>query len=275
MPRNGSGVYSKPAGTTAAANTTIESAKYNSTIDDLVQDANTARPIVAGGTGATSKAGATTALEAVSYGAAQTLTTPQKTQAVGNIEAVSYGAAQTLTASQKNQALSNIGVAWERIGGLVTATAGSTQVAWTDLSAYRFLRLKFDLTPASSTALGIRASTDNGSTYKSGATDYKRHGDFIANGTWGSLGLADANIVPLAAHTLAVNTVSGEVLIDTFNVSGLSSIAVNTTYQGTTAGFVSCRIGGLSVFSGAKNAFQLVATAGSFEGRFSLEGLRA
>lgn len=62
MPRNGSGVYSKPAGTTAAPNTTIESAKYNSTIDDLVSDANTARPIVAGGTGATSASAARTGL---------------------------------------------------------------------------------------------------------------------------------------------------------------------------------------------------------------------
>lgn len=55
MPRNGSGVYSKPAGTTAVPNTTIESAKYNSTIDDIAADLNLARPVVAGGTGATSK----------------------------------------------------------------------------------------------------------------------------------------------------------------------------------------------------------------------------
>ena len=40
MPRNGSGVYSKPAGTTAVPNTTIESAKYNATIDDIVDDLN-------------------------------------------------------------------------------------------------------------------------------------------------------------------------------------------------------------------------------------------
>lgn len=62
IPRNGSGIYSKPAGTTAVASTTIESAKYNSVIDDLVTDANTPRPVVAGGTGATSAAGALTAL---------------------------------------------------------------------------------------------------------------------------------------------------------------------------------------------------------------------
>lgn len=62
MPRNGSGVFSKPAGTTAVAGTTIESSKYNQTIDDLVNDANLARPVVAGGTGATTAAGARTAL---------------------------------------------------------------------------------------------------------------------------------------------------------------------------------------------------------------------
>ena len=64
IPRNGSGIYSKPAGTTAVASTTIESAKYNSVIDDLVTDANTARPIVAGGTGATTAGAALTALGA-------------------------------------------------------------------------------------------------------------------------------------------------------------------------------------------------------------------
>lgn len=62
MPRSGAGVYSKPAGTTAVSGTTISSSDYNSTIDDLVTDANTARPVVAGGTGSTTASGARTAL---------------------------------------------------------------------------------------------------------------------------------------------------------------------------------------------------------------------
>jgi archaellum component FlaF (FlaF/FlaG flagellin family) len=58
MPRDGSGVYSLPAGTTASPNTTIESAKYNAFGADLVVDANAARPITAGGTaGATAVEG--------------------------------------------------------------------------------------------------------------------------------------------------------------------------------------------------------------------------
>lgn len=52
MPRDTSGVYSKPAGTTAEANTVIASATFNSVNDDFVQDANTDRPVSAGGTGA-------------------------------------------------------------------------------------------------------------------------------------------------------------------------------------------------------------------------------
>ena len=62
MPRDGSGVYSAPAGTTATPNTTIESAKYNALVSDLVSDANAARPVTAGGTGATSKQAAVDAL---------------------------------------------------------------------------------------------------------------------------------------------------------------------------------------------------------------------
>lgn len=63
MPRDGSGIYSKPVGTTAVTSTTIESAKYNAAVDDFVTDANTPRPIVAGGTGASSVSAAQTALK--------------------------------------------------------------------------------------------------------------------------------------------------------------------------------------------------------------------
>jgi hypothetical protein len=65
MSRDGFGIYSKPAGTTAVSGTTIDSAKYNATIDDLVSDANAARPITAGGTGATDAATARTNIGAV------------------------------------------------------------------------------------------------------------------------------------------------------------------------------------------------------------------
>ncbi len=62
MPLNGQGTASKPANTTAVAGATIESAKFNSVIDDIYQIFNTARPIAYGGTGATSASAARTSL---------------------------------------------------------------------------------------------------------------------------------------------------------------------------------------------------------------------
>ena len=57
MPLNGSDVASKPAGTTAVTGTTIESAKYNSAIDDIYSIFNTVRTIATGHTGASTVAG--------------------------------------------------------------------------------------------------------------------------------------------------------------------------------------------------------------------------
>ena len=65
MSRNGSGVYSLPAGSAAVDNAIIDPVVFNTLISDLESDANTARPIVAGGTGATTAAAARTNLGAI------------------------------------------------------------------------------------------------------------------------------------------------------------------------------------------------------------------
>lgn len=54
MPRDGSNIYHRPPGTDGIPDTTIESAKYNAFVADVEQDLNLPRPIVAGGTGASS-----------------------------------------------------------------------------------------------------------------------------------------------------------------------------------------------------------------------------
>ena len=63
MPRNSNGVYTKPANTAAAPNTTITSSQFNTTVDDLVTDLNAARPVSAGGTGAQNVTDARAALD--------------------------------------------------------------------------------------------------------------------------------------------------------------------------------------------------------------------
>jgi len=62
MSRNGSGVYSLPAGSTITNGDTSDATDLNSPFADLESDANTARPVVAGGTGASTAADARTNL---------------------------------------------------------------------------------------------------------------------------------------------------------------------------------------------------------------------
>lgn len=63
MPRNGSGVYIPPVGTDAVSGTTIESVPFNTLRADIAADLNLPRPISAGGTAATTAAGARTNLD--------------------------------------------------------------------------------------------------------------------------------------------------------------------------------------------------------------------
>lgn len=58
MPRNGQGVYSLPPNTAAVTGQTIASAPYNTVNNDIANDLNAARPVTAGGTGATNAADA-------------------------------------------------------------------------------------------------------------------------------------------------------------------------------------------------------------------------
>ncbi len=51
MPRNGSGVYSLPPGSTFSPNTLIQSSVVNGINNDIATDLNTVRPIASGGTG--------------------------------------------------------------------------------------------------------------------------------------------------------------------------------------------------------------------------------
>ncbi len=68
MPLNGAGLASKPAGTTAVSNTTIESSKMNSVIDDIYNIFNTVRPVAYGGTGGATVSATKTALSIESKG---------------------------------------------------------------------------------------------------------------------------------------------------------------------------------------------------------------
>lgn len=73
------GVYSLPAGSSFTPNTTIESSKVNAMTADIEADLNVARPILAGGTGATTAVGANDGLNTTSSNIASASTTDLST----------------------------------------------------------------------------------------------------------------------------------------------------------------------------------------------------
>lgn len=198
MSRNGSGVYSKPAGTTAVANTTILSAKFNEVIDDIVTDLNTARPVVAGGTGATTVATAQTALSVdnkvvfttKSAGYTAVGTDNNATLRFSTGATLSLTAAATLAANWHLTVIADGGDVIidpngaELIDGAATVTIpnGYTAEIYCDGSAFRTNRLwstlqtayqplDADLTAIAAAGVGLHANYLSGFTISNNATD--------------------------------------------------------------------------------------------------------
>lgn len=122
MPRNGSGVYSLPAGTdNFVALTVIESAKIDAITADLQTDANTARPITAGGTGGATVIAANDALQTqgTDIASAATLVLTTATGPMIDITGTTTVTAVTLTTGKQRMA---------RAVGAFTLTASASLV---------------------------------------------------------------------------------------------------------------------------------------------------
>ena len=111
MPRDGSGIYHTPPGTDGVPDTTIDSAKYNTNVHDVETDLNTPRPIVAGGTGATSADDALTNLKAEKYA-----------QVVTNWDSMDWMAGSFYAASTASGAAPVAGHAFAGIAYMANAT---------------------------------------------------------------------------------------------------------------------------------------------------------
>ncbi|WP_027036515.1 hypothetical protein [Mesorhizobium ciceri] len=121
MPRAG-GVYSAPPGTAGTPNTTIESAKYNALVADLVADANAARPLTAGGSGATTAVGGSD-----NFNAAGTSMASAATVNLAN----ATGVAVTVTGTVAITAFGTVAAGAERVltfAGILTLTHNATSL---------------------------------------------------------------------------------------------------------------------------------------------------
>jgi len=161
---------------------------------------------------------------------------------------------------------------WEMIGDF-TVAALSASLSVTDLSAYRKLRISSNVTPSATAQFFLRTSTNNGSSYDSGATDYTWQ---VILGRTSSVtaGSAQAAGVALFASTPdASSAATFEVIIENFNKAAvMQAIANSFSVSGalTSVGMS----GGARVAATARNALQILPASGTFSGQITVEGIR-
>jgi len=163
-------------------------------------------------------------------------------------------------------------VMWEALGKYTLSAASSLSV--TDLSLYRVLRITGSLLPSAATVgLFIRSSTNNGSSYDSGAADYTNQ---TLVGAGGSAAAANTTDSGLAITKQTLTAISFETILFNFNASGNNMHANSKVYTNLSAGGVSTESNGAQRTSGtARNAFQLFPSGVvTLTGALTVEGIR-
>lgn len=323
MPRNGQNIYSKPAGTTAVSGTPIDSTDYNDTIDDLVADANAARPITAGGTGGVTPAAARTGLEldkkvvyaaksanytavaddnnaVLRFTAAATLSLTAAATLAANwhITVVADGGAVTIdpNGSETINGLATIGIpngssasiicdgsnfftvinsdAWVTIGAPVVFS-GQSNVDWLNLGNYRRLRLVIDCAISSAGGLRLQVSTNNGSSFIAGASDYAF--SFLSQAGTGVGGGEPATASGLLLSNQNADSgtyMNATVDVGNFNQNLPCTHKADNIYTAS-GGIRRDLVYGYTAASAARNALRLAPSAGVLSGgQVLLQGLR-
>lgn len=120
MSRNVSGVYSLPAGYRVVNGDTSDAAQHTPPLEDIAADLNAARPIVAGGTGAATPAGARASLRVPSGVEFPDRTAAEAATVASDVRQISYldtGRVVTLTRDPAGTDLTTLdGAKWSHIG---------------------------------------------------------------------------------------------------------------------------------------------------------------
>jgi hypothetical protein len=188
-------------------------------------------------------------------------------------------------ASTALAARANLGLAWELIG-TTTVSSSTATIDFTDLSAYRRLRMSGYVIPATDNVfIFLRTSSNNGSTYDAGASAYSHVSVRGTNSTATGFGLG----------TNTTGAASG------IQISGTSAVGALSANEGTTfaleihefnqtlfakvnghfytivedASILTGAFGGHRVENVARNALRIVASSGNISRAFvTLEGIR-
>ncbi len=168
---------------------------------------------------------------------------------------------------------------WEDVGVFNPTSTLSLDV--TGLSAYSMIRVEGYLVPTTdSTQLGLRTSTNNGSSFDGGASDYSWTGHFSngssvatsadADDTWISLSVGNANI-----GNVTTEGVHLDLLMTRFNASNHMILSGVVTVIRDNGSVMPMQVGGKRLSTSARDAFQFRFNTGNIAvGKISVRGLR-
>lgn len=165
---------------------------------------------------------------------------------------------------------------WELIGS--ATPSGASSVNFTDLSAYRSIWLHGKLAPSTDGVnIGVRTSTDNGSNYDAGASDYGEQ-FFRARATT-LAGVAAAQTMFVLNSTGLIGNAANESIafdcwIDDFNQSTYALFHSVAHHLGTSTDANLAVNGSTRTSTTARDAVRVVASSGNISGKVWAFGLR-
>lgn len=154
--------------------------------------------------------------------------------------------------------------AWETIfDGTVSAAAAYN---FTDLGGYRELEISGYLVPASDTQVFMRTSTNNGSSYDSGASDYSNMNYGVNSLAASVLNYTDTSVIYLSVNVPVESTSSVGLQFQArtfnWNRAALSVWQGNVTFQRETGGLIGTTLNAWRANTVARNALTIFSGGG-------------
>lgn len=161
---------------------------------------------------------------------------------------------------------------WELISDVTVS--GAATIPFTNLGAFRKIRISGKLSPSSNSQIKIRTSVNNGVSYDSAASDYAYQlttntGTTVA--TQGSSANTEMFLCPSAVDAGGAGCFSA--IYEAFNKAEFGHIHGDCSAN-TSGVLLLGQIAGQRNTNTAKNAFQILSSAGTFIGTVTVEGIR-
>jgi hypothetical protein len=200
----------------------------------------------------------------------------------GRAAASGTGDPVDLTAQEARAA---IGVGWELIG-TTTVSSSTATIDFTDLSAYRRLRMSGYVIPATDNVfIFLRTSSNNGSTYDAGASAYSHVSVRGTNSTATGFGLGTNTTGAASGIQISGTTAVGALSANEGTTFALEIHEFNQTLFAKVNGHFYTIVEDASILTGAfgghrvenvaRNALRIVASSGNISRAFvTLEGIR-